>query len=137
MDALQSDPARFASEFDSWKAQGSAGEFESFLFGKDGAYVRPEVAGEKYRLRHVHLVPLKNPEQLTAWQRLWRFRGRKTSDRVLVYASNTRGDHLLIFILEEPLAHQIALMKTPEDEALMGKFAAIADAFLHDGSVIA
>lgn len=134
---LRSDPEAFAAEFDSWKAQGSAGEYESFLFGKDSAYVRPEIDGEKYQLRHVHLVPIKDFQQLTLWQKIWRRGGRKTSDRVLVYASDTRGDHLLIFILEEPTAHAIAEMNTAEDRRLMEQLSAVAAAFLHDGSVIA
>ena len=134
---LGSDPAVFATEFDAWKSQGGAGEYESFLFGKDGAYTRPKVDGDPYLLRHVHLVPIKDVQKLSLWKRLWRLRSRKTSDRVLVYASDARGDHLLIFILEEPTAHAVALMKSEEDKHLMERFAAIAAAFLHDGTVIA
>lgn len=134
---LGSDAAAFAAEFDAWKATGTEGEYESFLFGKDGAYARPKVDGDQYLLRHVHLVPLKNVVQLSIWKKLWRRRSRKTSDRVLVYASDTRSNHLLIFILEEPTAHDVAMMKSEQDTRLMERFAAIAAAFLHDGTVIA
>lgn len=135
--ALSEDPEAFAAEFNAWKAQGSKGEYESFLFGKDSAYVRPEVDGEQYQLRHVHLVPIKDLQKLTIWEKLWKRRTRKTSDRVLVYTSNTRGNHLLIFILDEPTAHDIAKMKSTEDKQLMERLAAVAAAFLYDGSVIA
>ncbi|WP_032136669.1 hypothetical protein [Kingella negevensis] len=47
-------PERFLQRFKEWKKA----ESESFLFGKDGAYISPKVNGESYVLRHVHLVPL-------------------------------------------------------------------------------
>ena len=49
----------------------------------------------------------------------------------------TREAIILIFILEEPTAHAIAEMKTAEDKQLMERLAAVAAAFLHDGSAIA
>ena len=47
------------------------------------------------------------------------------------------GDFLLIAILDEPSAHSIADMRTPENKATMDGFAAVAEAFCLDGSVIA
>ena len=82
-------------------------------------------------------LSIKDLQKLTIWEKLWKRRTRKTSDRVLVYTSNTRGDHLLIFILDEPTAHDIAKMKSTEDKQLMERLAAVAAAFLYDGSVIA
>lgn len=131
-----SDVVAFAAEFDAWKALGEKGEYGSFLFGKDGSYARPKVDDKPYLLRHVHLAPIKDVERLTLWQKLWRLRTRKTSNRVLVYASDSKGNHLLIFILEEPSAHAIAEMKSSEDRAVMERFAEIAAAFLHDGTIL-
>lgn len=62
--SLKVDPANFATEFDAWKASGEAGEFSNYLFGKDGAYIAPKVGGQANVLRHVHLVPLKDPDKL-------------------------------------------------------------------------
>jgi hypothetical protein len=45
----------FCDEFKLWK---SKDEHSSSLFGKDSAYIAPTVNGEKYILRHVHLVPV-------------------------------------------------------------------------------
>jgi hypothetical protein len=40
-------------------------------------------------------------------------------------------------ILDEPQAHQIARMQTPEDEELMKAFAAVADRFIQTGEITA
>ncbi|EJE52162.1 hypothetical protein PMI14_03140 [Acidovorax sp. CF316] len=134
--ALKVDPANFATEFDAWKASGEAGEFSNYLFGKDGAYIAPKVGGQANVLRHVHLVPLKDPDKLKKWNRTHRFEGRKSSDRALVYASDPTHGHLLILILEEPDAHVIVKMRTPETRTMMEKLAKVAEAFIHDGSII-
>jgi mRNA interferase YafO len=95
------------------------------------------VDGNKYLLRHVHLVPLADEGQLELWDKAWKRRSRKTSDRALVYVSDGKGNHLLIFILDEPDAHAIASMKTPEHRDIMEGFAEVAAAFLESGDVIA
>jgi len=122
-----------AAAFDAWKARGFAGEYSSYLFGKDSAY------GSRLpsSLRHVHLAPLADAVALAAWNRSWSRRTRKVSDRALVYASDNMHGHLLIFILNEPHAHRIARMETAEDASLMLKLAKVAQRFVHDGSVIA
>jgi mRNA interferase YafO len=132
--------AQLAADFDAWKsavARNPAAEFENPHFGKDGAYVAPKVDGVPYALRHVHLVPLKDAEALTKWERFFRLKKRKISNRVLVYVSSTSGNHLLLFILDEPSAHEVAEMKTPEHQKLMLQMADVAAAFLHDGSITA
>lgn len=126
------DSILFCQSFKEWK---NGDEFGSYYFGKDSAYAKPTVDGQKYALRHVHLVPVL--EQISTWKKIWRLRGRKTSDRVLVYTTNSKGDFLLIFILTEPDAHKIARMNTPEHKAIMEGFANVAAAFMFDGSVIA
>jgi hypothetical protein len=90
-------------EFLKWQ---TLGEYDHYYFGKDSAYIAPPVNGEKYALRHVHLVPEKNKQQLAKWLRIFARHGRKTSDRMLIYAKNSAGDYLLIYILTEPDAHK-------------------------------
>jgi mRNA interferase YafO len=59
----------------------------------------------------------------------------KTSDRALVYVESSRKDYLLIAILPEPDAHEVALMKITEHTALMKRFAEVASQFRFDGSM--
>ncbi len=130
------DPLNFADEFDRWKSRGQAGEYDSYLFGKDGAYARPNVNGRSNVLRHVHLVPLADPVALKAWNAHYKRRQRKVSNRALVYASDATRGHLLIYILAEPDAHAIARMHTALHRQLMLKLAAVADRFTFDGTNI-
>jgi mRNA interferase YafO len=121
--------------FQQWKE--SRDEYGSYLFGKDSAYTIPKIDGKSYRLRHVHLPPLSTPEPLEVWNKQWQRRGRKTSDRVLVYVEDDQGNYLLIFILPEPMAHEIAKMQTPAHRQIMESFASVATKFLETGQVIA
>ncbi len=82
-------------------------------------------------------MPVIDKQQLVSWKKFWKFKGRKTSNRVLVYAADNKGNFFLIFILSEPDAHEIALMKTPAHKEIMEGFAAVAEAFIFDGSIIA
>lgn len=134
--ARNEDPDNFAAEFDHWKSLGDNGEYASFLFGKDGAYSSPKVNGDPNTLRHVHLVPLSDPGQLTRWNQAFRRRSRKTSDRALVYVSDPYCGNLLIYILDEPDAHEVARMGTPKHKTAMLQFAAIADHFIQTGEVL-
>ncbi len=128
------DSRLFVKSFKDWK---SGEEYGSFYFGKDGKYFTPSVGGVTYVLRHVHLVPIVDQTKLNAWKNNWRHRSRKTSDRVLVYVQDNRGNYLLITILPEPGSHQIARMETQQDRDLMERFALIAEAFIDHGDVIA
>lgn len=129
------DPNIFAAEFDHWKSRGPNGEYGSYLFGKDGAYIAPGVNGAPNILRHVHLVPLKDVAKLNRWDKDWFRRARKSSDRHLVYVSDPYYGHLLLWILDEPGSHDIALMRTPEDKELMNQFAAVAGHFIQTGEI--
>ncbi len=129
--------AEFSQAFAQWKSQGAAGEYHSYLFGKDSAYVAPKVDGVAYSLRHVHLVPVTEISALTQWNKAWKNKSRKTSDRVLVYVDNGRGAMLLIFILPEPDAHAVARMQTVQDKAIMLGFAEVAAAFIDTGDILA
>lgn len=124
------DPLLFAEDFAHWK---SGDEYGSYFFGKDCAYIKPDVDGVPYVLRHVHLVPLGDEDQLIKWNKNWKFQTRKTSDRALVYVSDEKGNHLLIFILDEPDAHDIAAMKTAEHREIMEGLAHVAAAFIDTG----
>lgn len=127
------DPILFQKSFASWK---SGDEYGSYLFGKDSAYVAPKVDGNQYVLRHVHLVPLSDVGQLEQWNKAWRRKGRKTSDRALVYVSDDKGNHLLIYILDEPDAHAIASMKTAQHREIMAGMAEVAAEFLESGEIL-
>ncbi|MDN6887854.1 type II toxin-antitoxin system YafO family toxin [Variovorax sp. CAN2819] len=131
--ALGEDPADWAIYFQEWTELSD--QYDDEFFGKDSAYVRPAVGGRPYVLRHVHLKPFE-PTALKKWESEHWLRTRKSSNRVLVYASDGKGNHLLIFILNEPDAHAIANMKTAEDRATMESFAAVAEAFIFNGQDI-
>lgn len=122
------------ARFEAWKK--SSDEYSSYFFGKDGKYTVPTVSGNKYILCHVHIVPMLDKNQLSLWDRAWKHRKRKTSDRVLVYVSDKKGNFLLIAILEEPNAHKIADMKTQQDKELMDFFAIVAEEFIFNGSIM-
>jgi mRNA interferase YafO len=134
---LGEDPIAWIDFFQEWKDKGPAGEYNNYFFGKDGAYHSPKLSAPSGKLMHVHLVPILDTEALVAWNRDWKRRTRKVSNRVLVYADTRKGDYLLIFVLNEPDAHAIANMATTEDAQTMAFFAEVAEAFIFDGSVIA
>lgn len=144
-DAGGSSADEFCQVFDAWKAGFPDSEFTHPLFGKDGAYSRPMVDGTPYVLRHVHLMPVQNSSARDRWmathkQGIQKGRwSRKTSDRVLVYATRRppggKEEHLLLFILDEPEAHETANMKTPDAKQLMGQLASCAADFMDDGSI--
>lgn len=124
----------FCAEFSEWRRVG-----KHVLFGRDGPYRKPKLRDDG-ALMHVHLIPSLQKWEADRWMRLWK-QGRpasqRTSDQALVYAENNAGDYLLIAILDEPGAHAVSDMRTPENKAVMEGFAAVADAFRYDGSVIA
>ncbi|MGJ7512433.1 type II toxin-antitoxin system YafO family toxin [Variovorax sp. GT1P44] len=136
-DALESegiDPDWFADLFADWKALGPAGEYSSFYFGKDGAYVEPRRGGRMV-LRHAHLPP-GDPAELALWSRLHRRRRRRTSDACVIYAHDARFGYLLLYIAREPTGHAISDMRVPASARFMNQLADAAEAFIHDGSVV-
>ena len=123
----------FCDEFAAWRKAGT-----HVLFGKDDPYRKPLVDGEP-KLMHVHLMPSVNKGDHDLWMKRWNLKrpsSHRTSDHALVYISDNFGA-LLIAILDEPGAHSVADMRTPENKATMAGFAAVAEAFLANGSVIA
>ena len=137
LQALGEDPDEFAQTFSDWKAGGAASEYESKLFGKDGGYgVLPE-AMVCATLMHVHLVPLAEQQKLAQWNLQLKRRARKTSNRILVYACDSRNNYLLVYILDEPDGHKIAEMRTPEHTTLMRQLVRVAEHWGFTGEIIA
>ena len=134
--AIGEDSNGWTDFFDDWKARGPAGEYDNYFFGKDGAYVGIKMDAPHGKLMHVHLVPISDPLALARWERDWARRSRKVSDRALIYADDGHGNYLLIYVLDEPTAHAIASMATQQDRETMQAFAAVAFAFVFDGSII-
>lgn len=126
-------PNELIREFRIWKL---GDEYGHPYFGKDGAYAKPELELKHHYLRHVHLVPLNDIAQISVWERNFRYKSRKTSDRALVYVDNRKNGFLLIFILDEPDAHNIAMMKTLQHKEIMEGFSEVANAFLWDGTIL-
>lgn len=124
----------FLENFRAWKATGLAGEYGSQHFGKDAFYDRPKVDGVLV-LRHVHMRPTKDLEAQSKWDKLYRRRGKKTSNVALIYAEDPTHGFLLIDLLEEPVAHAVAEMKTAEHRAYMETMADVADAFIFSGVI--
>lgn len=129
------DPDQFVLEFAEWKSSGSDGEFDYFYFGKDSEYARPMINGVRV-LRHVHLAPFDDTAGFAEWNRDWRKYRRRKSDTALVYADGGRHGFLLIAILWEPGAHEVAEMKTQESADAMNGFANVADQFIFDGTIL-
>ena len=134
--AIGEDSDGWTDFFGDWKARGSAGEYDNYFFGKDGAYVGIKMDAPHGMLMHVHLVPILDPVAFARWERDWARRSCKTSDRALIYADDGHGNYLLIYVLDEPTAHAIASMATQQDKETMQAFAAVASAFVFDGSII-
>jgi hypothetical protein len=118
----------FRDEFTEWRKSG-----RHVLFGKDAPYRKPKVDGAEH-LMHVHLMPSVNSGDNDLWMKRWRLNrppSHRTSDH------GDAGDILLIAILDEPGAHAVADMRTPENKATMEGFAAVAEAFRYNGSIVA
>lgn len=109
-------------EFLDWKA---GDEYDHFTFGKDAGFRHPKAAVDEV-LRHVHLVPLHDPDGLDDWERAFVRRSRKTSDRILVYVCGLHDPecYLLIDLFDEPNGHLLM-----EDTALIEALAEIAGRF--------
>lgn len=127
------DPDGFADYFAEWKAEGAAGLFIDFYFGKDSFYDRPRRNGRRV-LRHVHLPPEQDQKALGEWELNWKRQRSKTSDTALIYAEDPGQGCLLIALVREPNGHQIARMATPQSRQFMNDMADVADTFIHTGT---
>lgn len=118
-------PAEFTTlrdEFLAWKA---GDEYDHPIFGKDAGFRHPQIAVDE-ALRHVHLIPIHNPDGLELWQKAFHRRSRKTSDRILVYVSGLRDPEAYLFIdlFEDPNGHTYMT-----DSSLIEDLAHIAERF--------
>lgn len=136
-------PEEYIQDFSRWKSTGEAGENSFYFFGKDGAYDRPRSSDNKYVLRHVHLAPPLTSRFHYEWNVIWdraqrsgKEPSRRVSDTVLVYADGGHYGYLLITILWEPYAHDVAEMKTEEDIELMNDMAFVAEKFVYFGKIV-
>lgn len=121
------DPNVLTQRFSDWK---SGDEYSSYLFGKDGLGLNTIV------LRHVHMIPLHDPNALSKWDIAWKRTppGRKTSDRYLFYCDGGTGyGFLLIYIVGDPGGHDV--LSAPGSKPLINKFEACADQFVHFGTI--
>ena len=123
------DVADYADYFSKWKATCPAGEFSDYYFGKDGEYDRPKRAGKRV-LRHVHLPPESDPDDIAQWELEFGRQSRKTSDTSLIYTHDQTNGYLLIMIVKEPDGHTLVDMSTPESVALMEHLADVAERFI-------
>lgn len=128
------DPDDLARLFAEWKAEGKAGEYLYYYFGKNGFYDHPKRSGRRV-LHHVHLPP-DDPHARKKWARDAEACRRKTSDSSLIYTEDAGQGCLLLYIAREPTGHQIARMETAASRALMNSLADVADRFIHDGTII-
>ena len=81
---------------------------ECFWFGRDNPYAEPQMPGYGCVLRHAHMFPTADEKTCERWLTIYKRRGEKKSDRALVYVTNADGDHLLLYIFDEPQAHERA-----------------------------
>jgi hypothetical protein len=129
------DVADYLQYFAKWKADWPANEYSDPFFGKDGEYDRP-LRGGKRILRHVHLPPEADENQVERWEKLADRNSRKTSDTALIYAEDRAYGYLLIAILKEPRGHDVPEMETPKAIELMEWCADIADHFQMTGAAL-
>lgn len=153
--ALEADGANsadLADAFAAWKQDWPYWEDRDYYFGKDGDYHTPK-RGNRPVLRHVHMPPedphdwpadapplseehlKKIQEERSKWDRLWgweRAARYRTSSRVLVYVDGGRHGFLLIHLAREPDGHD----EVTASMRLMEMWADVAEAFIHNGSVV-
>lgn len=99
----------------------------SFFFGRDMPYSAPKLPCG-YPLRHIHLAPMSDANDLRIWRRQFDAGREQTSDVALVYVQNAYNEYLLIAVL--PQAHSVAQMTTPNQKKLMDFFARIGEEFI-------
>lgn len=134
---------QLVKDFFEWKSLGPAGEYSSYIFGKDGFYAPP--ASPPQTLMHAHMIPPNNSPMRKAWnddhhrkdRNGNRVFSRKVSNKALIYAIYTnslskKNTYLLIGILNDPDSHVIIKRETKLHDALMGEYVDIAQQFISD-----
>lgn len=152
LEADGADPDILAEGFAEWKQGWPKFEDSDYYFGKDGDYHTPVRNGKRV-LRHVHMPPedpntwpadapplshekrAKILAEIRNWDKMWSLRraGRfRTSSRVLVYVDGGRHGYLLLHLAREPDGHDATTANTH----LMKDMADVAEAFIHDGTIL-
>lgn len=108
-------------------------ENSALLLGKDSEYLFPK--SKIAKLWHAHVMPNEKKSKIR-WIELYKNKETKVSDGALIYVDANNGTFLLIFFLQEG-AHELAEMKTIEDEKLMKYFMKIAEEFVLHSKIIA
>lgn len=129
--------SKLVDDFFKWKQLGPAGEYASFIFGKDSLYKPP--ASPLNTLSHVHTVPPRDDVLYEPWVSDHKRQppSRKTSNVALVYATYTNSlskkqTFLLIGFLENPNAHDIPKRQTQAHRERMARYNAVATEFIQD-----
>jgi Toxin YafO, type II toxin-antitoxin system len=117
-------PQALINYFTEWKQSPAT---EDYYFGKD-AFNRGSSV-----LRHVHLPPKSSSDGIAVWQTCWRRQRNRTSDRHLFYVDRGLGRYLLIFIFDDPGAHEFLANPTNEQKALLTELERIANDFYYFG----
>ena len=76
------------------------------------------------------MSPLDDAAATAKWDLQYAHKKIKTSDRALIYAHNGNDCYLLIYILDNPGAHETAKMNTQKTKALMKYYAALAEQYI-------
>ncbi len=116
----------FIDRFVQWK---HSGEDESYFFGKDALNLH------SCMVRHVHMVPISTPNALAAWDTNWQRRRKRVSDRFLFYVDGGRHGYLLLYIVNDPGAHEFLSSKDSANQAVQRVIQVMADEFYHFGTV--
>lgn len=131
---MEADPDAFIAEFLSWKSMGDEGENNHFYFGRNTQYRKPLYEGRMV-LWHVHYVPAESSPEYATWKEIWdnEWDRPRTSHSALAYAYDRTHGYLLIDMLWEPDAHEIAKMKTQAHQQIMHDLTDIAGEFIFSG----
>ncbi len=120
------DAQHFIGLFLQWKQDG---EDESYFFGKDALNLQSSL------VRHVHMVPLSTPDALAAWDTNWQRHRKRVSDRFLFYVDGGIHGYLLLYIVNDPGAHEFLSKKDAANQLVRSAIEAMADEFYHFGTV--
>ncbi|QHI98237.1 hypothetical protein GT347_09670 [Xylophilus rhododendri] len=152
-------PQVMLAAFADWKTDWPAWEDLDYYFGKDAFYTVPKRSNRSV-VRQVHMPPedpanwpastsplssasrKKIEAELREWNRLWTISERqpgkptsaryRVSSRVLVYVDGGRHGYLLLHLGREPEGHD----ETTADICTMEMWADVAEAFIHDGTIL-
>lgn len=148
LEAEDSDPDILAEAFSKWKQDWPKFRDAEYYFGKDGYYRTPMRNGKPV-VMHVHMPPetpdprlvpsLAKQAKILAEIQKWdekceqrRHAHYRTSSRVLVYVDGGRHGYLLLHLAREPDGHD----ETTANKRLMNEMADVAEAFIHNGTIL-